>query len=150
MVAFPRCVSSRLDLLNENPTSDLLAPCVPPAWKASQYLASAIESSELQLVASPELDQIYNPSPPPPSSAPGQGPPLLLTVDRVPEIVRAFGMNEEEEKELVRAVGQSEQRAKQTQDSRRDEHAASAKGKKGQDPIVETVQEKVEETTAGR
>ncbi|GAA5982723.1 hypothetical protein JCM10908_006761 [Rhodotorula pacifica] len=116
------------------------------AWKASQYLSSVIGSPSLKLVASPELDKIYDPSPPPPSSEPGQGPPLLLTADRVPEIVRTFGMNEEEEKELVRAVGQSEQRAKQNRDSAAaaeasaQEHHPDAKG--GKDPVVQVLQEK--------
>ncbi|KWU45218.1 hypothetical protein RHOSPDRAFT_25285 [Rhodotorula sp. JG-1b] len=111
-------------------------------WKASQYLASVITSGSpsFQLVASPELDKIYDPSPPPPSSTPGQGPPLLLTVDRVPELVRTFGMNEEEEKELMRAVGQSEARAKQTQEKKK---AESQKDALGQDPVVQIVQEKV-------
>lgn len=122
-------------------TSPLLSHCPRTAWKASQYLASVITSGSpsFQLVASPELDKIYNPSPPPPSSTPGQGPPLLLTVDRVPELVRTFGMNEEEEKELVRAVGQSEVRAKQTLEKT----ATSQKDAVGQDPVVQIVQEKV-------
>lgn len=65
---------------------------------------------------------------------------MLLTVDRVPELVRTFGMNEEEEKELVRAVGQSEARAKQTQEKKK---AESQKDAVGQDPVVQIVQEKV-------
>lgn len=68
---------------------------------------------------------------------------MLLTVDRVPELVRTFGMNEEEEKELVRAVGQSEARAKQTQEKQKAAAAASQKDALGQDPVVQVVQEKV-------
>lgn len=101
-----------------------------------------IGSPSLKLVASPELDEIYHPSPPPPSSAPGQGPPLLLTADRVPELVKAFSLNEEEEKELIRAVGQSEQRAKQTRE--RDHHDEVAKGKAAQDPVVQAVRDQVD------
>ena len=67
---------------------------------------------------------------------------MLLTVDRVPELVRTFGMNEEEEKELVRGVGQSEARAKQTQE-KKDQAAPSQKDAVGQDPVVQVVQEKV-------
>lgn len=79
-----------------------------PAWKASQYLKSLLSASQIDIVASTELDTIYGTQKN--SSAPDQ---LLLTKEKVPKIVKAFGLSEEEAGELRRAVVQSEQRLRQ-------------------------------------
>lgn len=79
------------------------------AWKASQYLSSLIGSPSLRLLPSKELDEIY-------SAASSSD--LLLSLDRVPKLVKRFGMDTEEQKELERAVGQSEARLKQATEAR--------------------------------
>ncbi|GAA5997600.1 Mrx19p [Rhodotorula paludigena] len=79
------------------------------AWKASQYLSSLIGSPSLRLLPSKELDEIY-------SAASSSD--LLLSLDRVPRLVKRFGMDTEEQKELERAVGQSEARLKQATEAR--------------------------------
>lgn len=78
------------------------------AWKASQYLKSLLSASQIDIVASEQLDSIYSAQKN--STAPDQ---LLLTLEKVPKIVKAFGLSEEEAAELKRAVVQSEQRVKQ-------------------------------------
>ncbi|GAA5931204.1 hypothetical protein JCM1841_003487 [Sporobolomyces salmonicolor] len=82
------------------------------AWKATQYLSSLLASprSNLALLPSPKLDQIYASSPS--STADG----LLLTNDKVPRLVKEFGLGEEERKELERAVAQSETRLRQARE----------------------------------
>ncbi|GAA5871764.1 hypothetical protein JCM1840_003994 [Sporobolomyces johnsonii] len=82
------------------------------AWKATQYLSSLLASprSNLALRPSPKLDQIYASSP---SSTPDG---LLLTNDKVPRLVKEFGLGEEGEKELARAVAQSEARLRQARE----------------------------------
>ncbi|GAA5894907.1 hypothetical protein JCM8208_006103 [Rhodotorula glutinis] len=80
------------------------------AWKATQYLGSLIGSPSLRLKPSPELDDIYSSST---SHAVGD---LLLTMERVPLLVKRFKMTDEESKELERAVGQSEARLRQARE----------------------------------
>ncbi|KDE07124.1 hypothetical protein MVLG_02529 [Microbotryum lychnidis-dioicae p1A1 Lamole] len=81
------------------------------AWKASQYLSTLLSTSQLSLTPSKELDKIYSsPSPTSPTSSENQ---VVLTMSKVPEIVRTFGLSGEEEGELKRAVVQCELRLKQ-------------------------------------
>lgn len=68
-----------------------------------------LSSSQLNITASSELDGIYE-STPASSSSPKQ---LLLTQEKVPKLVEAFSLSEEEFSELRRAVAQSEQRLQQ-------------------------------------
>ncbi|KAK4705017.1 hypothetical protein P7C70_g1188, partial [Phenoliferia sp. Uapishka_3] len=75
------------------------------AWKASSYLNSLLTASQITLEPSASLDTVYDSS----SSTPD----LLLTVDKVPKIVEAFKLNEDEAAELRRAVTQAEARLKQ-------------------------------------
>ncbi|BGP52070.1 hypothetical protein JCM10450v2_008041 [Rhodotorula kratochvilovae] len=82
------------------------------AWKATQYLGSLVGSPSLRLKASPELDEIYASS----SASSSSTPDLLLTPERVPQLVKRFKLTDEESKELERAVGQSEARLKQSRD----------------------------------
>ncbi|SGY84924.1 BQ5605_C009g05727 [Microbotryum silenes-dioicae] len=85
--------------------------CFKTAWKASQYLSTLLSTSQLSLTPSKELDKIYSsPSPTSPTSSENQ---VVLTMSKVPEIVRTFGLSGEEEGELKRAVVQCELRLKQ-------------------------------------
>lgn len=79
------------------------------AWKSSQYLAKLLSTAQIQFVPSPELDKIYSSTPPPSSSSPSD---LLLTLEKVPLLVKAFSMNEEEGNALRRGVVQAEMRLK--------------------------------------
>ncbi|GAA6048745.1 hypothetical protein JCM3770_003939 [Rhodotorula araucariae] len=81
------------------------------AWKATQYLGSLIGSPSLRLKPSSELDDIYSIA-----SSSKTTPDLLLTLERVPELVKRFKLSDDEGKELERAVGQSDARLKQTRD----------------------------------
>lgn len=57
------------------------------------------------------MDTIYSPKSKSNSSSEGESE-LLLTLEKVPEIVKQFGLNEEEKAGLRRAVVQVEQRLK--------------------------------------
>lgn len=89
---------------SSSPTSSF--PPLPIAWKASAYLNSLLTDSQITLEPSASLDAVYARSP----SAPNT---LLLTLDKVPAIVKAFGLEEEEALELRRAVGQAKDRLAQ-------------------------------------
>ena len=74
------------------------------AWKSSQYLASLLSTSQIQFIPSPELDKIYTPPP----STQAQTTDLLLTLEKVPLLVKTFSMNDEEANALRRGVVQAQ------------------------------------------
>ncbi|SCV74612.1 BQ2448_7641 [Microbotryum intermedium] len=82
------------------------------AWKASQYLSTLLSTSQLSLTPSKELDKIYS-NTNNTSISPSTENQVVLTMPKVPEIVRTFGLSGEEEGELKRAVVQCEMRVKQ-------------------------------------
>ena len=94
------------------------------AWKSSQYLASLLSTSQIQFVPSPELDKIYS-SIPTSSSTPSD---LLLTMEKVPLLVKAFDMSEDEGNALRRGVVQAEMRLKKL--------LAEGKEKEGVEKVV--------------
>ncbi|GAA6015125.1 hypothetical protein JCM10207_003610 [Rhodosporidiobolus poonsookiae] len=105
------------------------------AYKASSYLLSLLSppfaSSHLKLLPSPALDAVYADA-----AKTGAGrSEVLLGQEQVKEIVKRFGLQEEERKELERAVWQSEQRAK----------AEDAQEAKARSDEVEVVKEAVKE-----
>lgn len=75
------------------------------AWKASSYLNSLLTASQITFEPSASLDAAYKPS-----SGPAD---LLLTLDTVPKLVKAFKLNEDEAGELRRAVVQAKARLAQ-------------------------------------
>ncbi|SCZ98357.1 BZ3500_MvSof-1268-A1-R1_Chr3-2g06318 [Microbotryum saponariae] len=83
------------------------------AWKASQYLSTLLSTSQLSLTPSKELDKIYSSTSTSTSSTTSSENQVVLTMSKVPEIVRTFGLSGEEEGELKRAVVQCELRVKQ-------------------------------------
>lgn len=109
----------RLDRLTSANTRLILANPRYAAWKASQYLQSLLSAQQLSLTASQQLDTIYSATKH--SSAPDQ---LLLTKEKVPKLVQAFGLSGEEAGELRRVVVQSEQRLKQVIGERKVEEAS--------------------------
>ncbi|KAL8277591.1 hypothetical protein RQP46_010023 [Phenoliferia psychrophenolica] len=80
------------------------------AWKASSYLNSLLTASQINLEPSASLDSVYAPTSSPSSTS---SPDLLLTLDTVPKIVKAFKLNEDEASELRRAVQQAKARLAQ-------------------------------------
>lgn len=78
------------------------------AYNASQYLLALLSTSQVALKPSEVLDKIYTSAhPSSPSADPAE---LLLTLESVPLISKAFNFNEDDATALRRSVTQAKQR----------------------------------------